>query len=55
MTDLRINPRETSTMDVCSVTLLQSAGISDGGPESMDIFWTADDAGSVRNDESPGV
>jgi hypothetical protein len=41
MTDLRLNPRETSTIDVCSVTLLQRAGISDGGPESMGIFWTA--------------
>ncbi|GHB18572.1 hypothetical protein GCM10010377_05380 [Streptomyces viridiviolaceus] len=41
MTDLRLNPRETSTIDACSVTLGQSAGISDGGAESMDIFWTA--------------
>ncbi|MEU1403809.1 hypothetical protein ABZ471_15800 [Streptomyces sp. NPDC005728] len=54
MTDLRLNPRETSTMDACSVTLLQWAGISDGRPESMDIFWSAEAAGTTENGESPG-
>jgi hypothetical protein len=41
MTDLRINARETSTIDVCSTTLWQGGRISGSGPESMDIFWTA--------------
>src|SRR3954470_17187481 len=51
MTDLRLNPRETSAIDVCSVTLWHGAGISDGGPESMDIFWTA---GRHKHGKGPG-